>query len=126
MSKNKRVSSRKKSNNGPLRYIFIYNLYRPSSTKTKHRRKNESLYLEKVKSKENTMRHDDLKVKKKQKNTKNNSKSYIKINDFEKIIDTLRKGKNSKDRMKDLSKIDYTLNKDKNISLKIKNNNLLN
>jgi hypothetical protein len=108
---------------------MVYHLFIPIfSTKTKHLRKNESLYLEKMRSKENTLRNEDIKTsKKKPKAVRNNSKSYIKVNGFDKIIDTIRTGtKQSKERIKNFSKIDCSLNIDKFGYSKSKNNNLLN
>lgn len=79
-----------------------------------------------MKSKENTLRQDEIRPKKKSKVSRNNSKSYIKINGFEKIIDSLRKGKKSKERIKNFSKIDCSLNTEKFSYSKTKSNNLLN
>ena len=82
-----------------------------------------------MRSKENTLRQEDIKpVKKKSKVIRNNSKSYIKVTGFEKVIDTMRKttNKKSKERIKNFSKIDCSLNLEKFNYSKSKNTDLLN
>lgn len=81
---------------------------RSNSKKSKHLRKNESLYLDKYKSKESTLRYDEsLLNNTKKKVSRNNSKSYIKINGFENIIRGIRD--TDRERNKNFSKIEYTM-----------------
>jgi hypothetical protein len=125
-SKKIRCNSKKKKNNGDdakrpssaLGHIKHKNL-RPTSNKSKHLKNNESLKMEKHRSKENTIRHDDVFGKA----SWNSSKSYMKINGFDKIISSIRKRSKSKEGFKNLSKVDagnvqnliiseYTINND--------------
>lgn len=136
-SKNKRNNSKKKSNQKKDRSknikrpssalgCFKQKNLRSSSNKGKHFRNNESLYYEKFKSKENTIRNDDTASKmKKNKIIRNSSKSYIKINGFDKIVSSLMKKERSKERTKNFSKIDYSINTDIMRYPKSKNLNIL-
>jgi hypothetical protein len=62
--------------------------------------------------------------------SKNGSKSYIKINGFDKIVSSMRKKEKSKERskerLKNFSKIDYSINTDNLIYPKASNFNILN
>ena len=86
-----------------------HNKIRSTSGKSKHLRKNDSLYLEKFKSKQNTLRNIDSHIKAKSKNIKNASKSSIKINGIEKIVDFFNTGVKSKKEIKKFKKIESTI-----------------
>lgn len=78
-----------------------------SSSKGKHLRNNESLFLDPYRSKEHTLRQEETSFKmKKTKVSRNNSKSYIKVHGFD--FPGAKTG-TSKGRMKNLSTIDYTI-----------------
>lgn len=67
---------------------------RSKRNKSKHSRNNESMHMDKHRSKENTIRKEDLASKSKKANcstnlTRNNSKSYMRINGFDKIISSI-------------------------------------
>jgi hypothetical protein len=101
---------------------------RNKRNKSKHSKNNESLYMERYRSKENTLNKEDLVNKGKKGNcstnlTRNNSKIYMKINGFDKIISSISKRSKSKEGLKKQSKADkskldhsmisgYTINTD--------------
>ena len=101
-SKKKRICNRKKSINkkgkckdikrpGSAFGYFKNNKLRSNSSKSKHLRNNGSLYLEKLRTKENTLRHDDSYITTKNNVTRKNSKSYLKLKGFDQIMDAITK-----------------------------------
>lgn len=121
-SKKKRHNSRKKSTQkkysakdvkrpssafGSLKHKNL----RSNSNKSKHFKNNESLHNERYRSKENTIRQEEFQHKpRKVKVSRNASKSTIKINGFEKIVNSIQTRNKTKQRPKNLTKIDDTVN----------------
>ena len=97
-SKTKKKSSSKKNKRDEIKRPgsslghIKQNKLRSTSGKVKHLRKNDSLYLEKFKSKQNTLRNIDSHIKPKFKNNESNSKSNVKIHGIERIIDFFNVG----------------------------------